>query len=94
MNGNDLEGFQEQIRDVKKRAEGHGRAGKVKFAVNAFVIARETEAEAIRVLQEIQGKADHDAVEAFRVQVQNAGASTSNKTGRLARIPLTGEIVS
>ena len=83
MNGNTLEGFQEQIRDVKKRAEAHGRAGQVKFAVNGFIIARETEAEAIQVLQEIQGKADKDAVEAFETQVQNAGASTSNKTGKL-----------
>ena len=82
MNGNTLEEFQKQIRDVKGRAEAHGRAGQVKFAVNGFIIARETEAEAIRVLQEIQGNADKDAVEAFETQVQNAGASTSNKTGK------------
>ena len=84
MNGNTLEGFQTQIADVKERAKQHGREGQVKFAVNSFVIARETEAEAIQVLQEIQGKADKDAVEAFRDQVQNAGASTSNKTGMWA----------
>jgi alkanesulfonate monooxygenase len=56
----------------------------VKFALNAFVIVRDTEAEAIHVLQEIQGKADAEAVEAFRKEVQNAGASTSNKTGMWA----------
>ena len=84
MNGNTLEGFQTQIADVKERAKKHGREGQVKFAVNGFVIARETEAEAIRVLQEIQGKANKEAVEAFGDQVKNAGASTSDKTGMWA----------
>ncbi|KAB8349429.1 hypothetical protein FH972_023456 [Carpinus fangiana] len=84
MNGNTLEGFQTQIKDVRERAEKAGRKGQVKFAVNGFVICRETEEEAVRVLQEIQGKADKEAVEGFRQQVQNAGASTSNKTGMWA----------
>ena len=84
MNGNTLEGFQSQIADVKERAEKHGRGGEVKFALNGFIIARETEEEAIRVLQEIQGKANKEAVEAFADQVQNAGASTANKTGMWA----------
>ena len=84
MNGNTLEGFQTQIADVKERAKKYGREGQVKFAVNGFVIARETEEEAIRLLQEIQGKADKDAVKAFGDQVKNAGASTSNKTGMWA----------
>ena len=84
MNGNTLEGFQTQIEDVKRRAKEAGREGKVRFAANGFVIARETEGEAIRVLHEIQGKADKDFVEGFRDQVQNAGASTSNKTGMWA----------
>ena len=48
------------------------------------MIARDTEEDAIRVLQEIQGKADKDAVNAFASEVQNAGASTSNKTGMWA----------
>lgn len=84
MNGNTLEGFQTQISDVKERAEKHGRAGEIKFALNGFVIARETEEEAIRVLEEIQGKANKEAVEAFADAVQNAGASTANKTGMWA----------
>ncbi|KPI40906.1 Alkanesulfonate monooxygenase [Cyphellophora attinorum] len=84
MNGNTLEGFQSQISDVKDRARREGREHEVKFALNAFVIVRDTEAEAIHVLQEIQGKADAEAVEAFRKEVQNAGASTSNKTGMWA----------
>ena len=84
MNGNTLEGFQTQIKDVKKRAEREGRLNDVHFALNGFVIARETEEEAIRVLQEIQGKANKEAVEAFGDAVKNAGASTTNKTGMWA----------
>ena len=48
------------------------------------MIARETEEEAISVLQEIQGKANKEAVEAFGDAVKSAGASTSNKTGMWA----------
>lgn len=84
MNGNTLEGFQEQIKDVRERAEREGRLDQVRFALNAFVIARDTEAEAVRVLEEIQGKANKEAVEAFGDAVKNAGASTSNKTGMWA----------
>ena len=84
MNGNTLEGFQMQIKDVKERAKQHGREGQVKFAVNGFIIARESEEEAVRVLQEIQGKANKEAVEAFGDAVKNAGASTFNKTGMWA----------
>lgn len=84
MNGNTLEGFQTQIADVKQRAEREGRIHQVKFALNGFVIARETEEEAVRVLQEIQGKANKEAVEAFGDAVKSAGASTSNKTGMWA----------
>ncbi|KAK7553669.1 luciferase-like domain-containing protein [Phyllosticta citricarpa] len=84
MNGNTLEGLMEQIADVKERAKKYGREGQVRFALNGFVICRDTEEEAIQVLRDIQGKADVDAVEAFREQVQNAGASTSNKTGMWA----------
>ncbi|EAQ90468.1 hypothetical protein CHGG_02403 [Chaetomium globosum CBS 148.51] len=84
MNGNDLEGFRTQIEDVKSRARAAGRERLVRFAVNGFVIVRETEEEAVRVLQEIQGKADAQAVEAFAGEVKNAGASTANKTGMWA----------
>ncbi|KAL1623426.1 hypothetical protein SLS54_004415 [Diplodia seriata] len=84
MNGNTLEGFLEQIADVRERARRHGRAGKVSFAVNGFVIVRETEAEAVRVLREIQGKADPLAVEGFRQQVANAGAASKEGGGMWA----------
>lgn len=84
MNGNDLEGFRSQILDVKERAKKVGREQHVRFAVNSFVILRDTEEEAIQVLKEIQGKADAEAVEAFRDAVQQAGASTGNKKGMWA----------
>jgi alkanesulfonate monooxygenase len=84
MNGNTLQGFQSQIADVKQRAEREGRLDEVNFALNGFVIARETEEEAIRVLQEIQGKADKEAVEGFRQQVANAGAAAKEGEGMWA----------
>ncbi|KAF2034775.1 methanesulfonate monooxygenase [Setomelanomma holmii] len=84
MNGNDLDGFRDQIADVKARAKKIGREEHVRFAVNGFVILRNSEEEAIKVLQEIQGKADAEAVNAFRDAVQQAGASTGNKKGMWA----------
>lgn len=84
MNGNTLEGFQEQIGAVRKHGEVHGRAGQGKFAVKGFIISRETEAEGIRVLQDMQGKADKEAVDAFAEQVKNGGASSANKPGKLS----------
>lgn len=79
-----MSGFQDQIRDVRQRAEREGRLDQVRFAVNGFVIARETEEEAVQVLQDIQKGADKEAVEAFGAEVKNAGASTSNKVGMWA----------
>ncbi len=84
MNGNTLEGFQEQIADVRERARKVGREHEIHFAVNGFAIVKETEAEAIELLAEIQGKADKEAVEAFGDAVKQAGASTGNKKGMWA----------
>lgn len=61
-----------------------GREGQARFAVNGFVIVRDTEEETVQVLREIQGKADAEAVNAFRDAVQQAGASTKEKTGMWA----------
>jgi alkanesulfonate monooxygenase SsuD/methylene tetrahydromethanopterin reductase-like flavin-dependent oxidoreductase (luciferase family) len=84
MNGNTLEGFQEQIADVRERARAVGREHEIKFAVNGFAIVRETEAEAIHVLEEIQGRADKEAVNAFGDAVKQAGSSTGEKKGMWA----------
>lgn len=87
-----MDGFLEQIADVRERAKKQGREGQVKFALNAFVIARETEEEAVRVLEEIQGKAIKEAVDGFADQVKNAGASTSDKTGMWASSKVRTEV--
>jgi FMNH2-dependent dimethyl sulfone monooxygenase len=78
-NGNTPEGIEEQIRDVSEMAQVHGRT--VRFGVNGFVVARDTEAEARDVLREIIDKADHEAVEGFGAAVKQAGQSTSDKKG-------------
>lgn len=81
MNGNTPEGIEEQVRDVSDVASVHGRAGRVRFGVNGFVIGRETQAEAHAVLDEIVAKADVEAVEGFGSAVKQAGQSTGDKKG-------------
>ncbi|KZS94739.1 methanesulfonate monooxygenase [Sistotremastrum niveocremeum HHB9708] len=76
--------FRELIDDTKRRAVEEGRAGKVRFGVNAFVIVRDTEEEALQVWREIVGKADKDAVEGFRKEVQQAGQSSKEGKGMWA----------
>jgi FMNH2-dependent dimethyl sulfone monooxygenase len=63
-NGKDYDGFSEQVADVNRHAEDAGRLGAVRFGLNGFCIARETEAEARETLREIVAKADRPAVEA------------------------------
>lgn len=84
MNGSTLDGIRAQIADVRARATQAGRAGRVRFALNGFVIVRETEAEAVQVLREIQGRADAEAVGAFREAVRQAGASAAGGDGMWA----------
>ena len=78
-NGNSPEGIAEQVRDVSEVARVHNRS--VKFGVNGFLIARDTEAEARDVLREIIDKADREAVEGFGAAVKQAGQSTGDKKG-------------
>ncbi|KEI45758.1 dimethylsulfone monooxygenase SfnG [Saccharopolyspora rectivirgula] len=81
-NGKDYDGFTEQVKDVRASAAQHGRT--VRFGLNGFVIARDTEAEARDVLREIVDKADREAVEEFRKAVQQAGKSTADGKGMWA----------
>lgn len=83
-----------------------GREGKVRFGVNAFVIGephfhsctslidgrpvRDTEEEALQVWREIVGKADKEAVEGFRKEVQQAGQSTKEGKGMWADSSVEG----
>lgn len=82
MNGNTLEGFKEQIGDVKQLAEKEGR--QVKFAANGFVIVRDSEEEAVQVMRDIISNADVKAVKGFGEAVKQAGSSTRDKDGMWA----------
>ncbi|MFE6859800.1 dimethylsulfone monooxygenase SfnG [Nocardia sp. NPDC057668] len=81
-NGKDFDGITEQITEVRAAAAEHGRT--VRFGLNGFLIARDTEAEAKDTLREIIAKADPEAVAGFRGAVQQAGSSTGDKRGMWA----------
>jgi dimethylsulfone monooxygenase len=83
-NGKDFAGFDEQYVEVNAYAAAAGREGAVKFGLNGFVIARDTEAEARDTLEEIIANANPDAVAGFRQAVQQAGASTKDGKGMWA----------
>lgn len=82
MNGDTVEGVAGQIAEVKKLAEPLGR--KPRFAVNAFVVLRDSESEAADVLDRIVAEANTKAVEAFRQHTQGAGSSTKERIGMWA----------
>lgn len=84
MNGNSLEGIAAQIRDVRARARKYGREDAIRFAVNAFVIARDTEREAQQVLRDIVSHADVEAVKGFGEAVKQAGQATPEREGMWA----------
>ncbi len=81
-NGKDYDGVTEQLVDVRRVARENDR--EVKFGLNGFIIARDTEAEARDTLREIIAKANRPAVEGFKNAVQQAGASTASKDGMWA----------
>ncbi|GLX05169.1 dimethylsulfone monooxygenase SfnG [Microbispora sp. NBRC 16548] len=81
-NGKDFDGVTEQIEEVGAAAQAHGR--RVRFGLNGFLIARDTEAEARETLREIVAKADVEAVHGFRDAVREAGRSTQDGRGMWA----------
>jgi FMNH2-dependent dimethyl sulfone monooxygenase len=81
-NGKDYDGAAEQLRDVNASAAAHGRS--VKFGLNGFIIARDTEKEARDTLREVIEKAHKPSVEGFRDAVTQAGRSTSDGKGMWA----------
>lgn len=85
-NGNTVEGIKAQVDDIRAKAAENGHS--VKIGVNAFVIARDTEAEALAVLNEIVEKANLDAVKAFGHEVQQAGKATPEGEGNWAKSTL------
>lgn len=80
MNGGDLETLRGIMDDVEAYAEEFGTEPP-RFAANAFVIERETEAEARRTLENIIENATDEAVEAFKEQVQEAGQASPEGEG-------------
>jgi len=81
MNGGSVEHIAGLIQDVKQRAERYGRADKIRFAMNSFVISRDTEEEAVKVLRAIVGQANVEAVKGFGEAVKEAGQSSPEGTG-------------
>ncbi len=83
MNGNSFEGVRSQIEEVSGHAQAAGRTpGRdIRFGLNAFIVARESESEARAVVEEIVAKADREAVEGFGNAVKQAGQSSSDGRG-------------
>ncbi len=79
MNGNTPENFRAQIDEVSAVAAVNART--IRFAANAFMIARPTEHEAHDVLREIIDKADVEAVHGFGEAVKQAGKSAHDGKG-------------
>jgi FMNH2-dependent dimethyl sulfone monooxygenase len=84
LNGNNVAGAKQQIDEVKAIAKENGREGRVKFGLNAFVILRDTEAEALAQKQAIIDQADPELVAGFAQQAKHAGQSTREKEGMWA----------
>jgi FMNH2-dependent dimethyl sulfone monooxygenase len=82
-NGNTPDEIKKQVDDIRAKAREHGRT--VKIGVNAFGIARNTEAEARDVVSEIIAKANPEAVNAFGHEVKNAGAASPEGQGNWAK---------
>jgi FMNH2-dependent dimethyl sulfone monooxygenase len=82
-NGNTPEEIKKQVDDIRAKAAANDH--KVKIGVNAFAIARDTEAEAREVLAEIIAKANPEAVHGFAHEVKNAGKASPEGQGNWAK---------
>ena len=82
-NGNTVEEIQKQVDDIRAKAKANHH--QVKIGVNAFIIARDTEAEAQAVLQEIIDQANIEAVNAFDDATRRAGAASPEGEGNWAK---------
>lgn len=82
-NGNTVEEIQKQVDDIRAKAQTNNH--QVKIGVNAFIIARDTEAEAQAVLQEIIDQANIEAVNAFDGATRQAGAASPEGEGNWAK---------
>ncbi|GAC1367441.1 MAG: dimethyl sulfone monooxygenase SfnG [Ktedonobacteraceae bacterium] len=84
MNGNDLTSAAELIKDVKQRAQQYGRADKIRFALNGFIICRDTEQEAQAVYRAILSNARVEGLDRFRELSREAGRSSPEGKGMWA----------
>lgn len=82
-NGNSVAEIKKQVDDIRAKARANNHS--VKIGVNAFAIARDSEAEARAVLDEIVAKADPEAVNAFGHEVKNAGKASPEGEGNWAK---------
>lgn len=84
-NGNTIDGIKAQVDDIRTKAAQAGRPpGAPKIGMNAFVIARDTEEEAKKVLADIIKHADSEAVNAFGDAVKQAGKASPEGQGNWA----------
>lgn len=82
-NGNTPEEIKKQVDDIRAKSGELGRS--VKIGVNAFAVARDTEAQAREVVNEIVAKANPEAVNAFGHEVKNAGKASPEGQGNWAK---------
>ena len=77
MNGGSLEKIKEQIDEVRTLRKANGK-GDIQFAVNGFVIVRDTEEEGGKqVLRDIVENANREAVEGFEKVMPNRWSGLS-----------------
>ncbi|WP_421698188.1 dimethylsulfone monooxygenase SfnG [Ancylobacter sp.] len=82
-NGGSVEELRAQALQVKTGAAGFGR--QLRVGANAFIIARDSEAQAREVHAEILAKADPAAVAGFAEAVKQAGQATKDGVGNWAK---------
>ena len=82
-NGDTPQGIKAQVDDIRAKAAANNHS--VKIGVNAFIIARDTEAEARAVLAEIIDKANPEAVNAFGDAARQAGKASPEGEGNWAK---------
>jgi FMNH2-dependent dimethyl sulfone monooxygenase len=82
-NGNTLEGIKAQVDDIRRKAAEAGRRAP-RIGMNAFIIARDSEDEAKKVLADIIKNADSEAVNAFGDAVKQAGKASPEGQGNWA----------
>lgn len=82
-NGNTTDEIKKQVDDIREKAAANNH--QVKIAVHAFIIARDTEEEALAVLQDIIDQANVEAVHAFGHETRQAGAASIEGEGNWAK---------